>query len=467
MKILYVEDDEDIRELFVMKIESKYELDIIETPSKAEALSILNKDPEIKLILSDYNLLDGDAGDFYLQLRKMKLNIPFILFTGEAIEDLDSFKTFFADNKLNAHVSKPPVGNSLFDSLECAIKAVTPLGIKKTLSQTMEYVKIRTSFFEKINHCPTDVYIKLSETKFVKVFHRDEMCGSEDDRKYIDRGVQHLFINKDEYEHFADFALSSLLSILLTENKLSTTAQTSSVSKLITIHQAVHEKIMNLGFSPELAEATKKAVDITVNMMESNPKLSELLAQMLKGGDYIYEHSMMISYIASAIASNVDWESRDTKIKLAMAAFMHDITLKDHDLAKMVAIDPASVAGMKDEDIEIVRKHPLEAMSLVEKIKELPPDINLIVAQHHESPKGDGFPRGLNHLTIAPLGALFVVAHIFVDYLYRENAFERPNHDPFFAILKKNYLKGNYRKPVEGLFKFFNYTSTGRIGDTN
>ena len=141
--------------------------------------------------------------------------------------------------------------------------------------------------------------------------------------------------------------------------------------------------------------------------MEATPALSELLSNMQKGGDYIYEHSLMVSYIACAIANNMDWESKDTKMKLTMASFMHDITLNDHQLAKISNLRTIDQDDFDDEEIKELKDHPLDAAKIIAKLPDFPPDIDTIVAQHHELPDGSGFPRGLTHSNINPLSCVF------------------------------------------------------------
>ena len=457
MKLLYVEDDEDLRELFVMKIESRYDFEIIESDNPSDAIELLSSDDQIKFILSDYNLLDGTATEIYNSIKKNDSPIPFMLFTSEDPNILPGFESFFIENDSNALIDKPPVENSLFNSIDKIISSFEKLSIPATKETTgdMEYSKIKTTFFQKLNHSPTDVYIKLSEVKFIKIFHKDEMYGSENVEKYIERGITHLYIEKANYENFADYSMNSLLTTLLTESEK---GNHKSVNTLVQIHESVHEKMMNVGISPSITADAKKAIDVSIKILESIPSLSDLLNNLVLNGDYIYEHSLMVSYMACAIAANIDWESKDTKVKLSMAAFMHDITLKDHKLAKIPSLNnKEGLEGLSESEIEIIKKHPLESMNLVDQLKELPPDINLIVLQHHEKPDGKGFPRGMNALNVSPLAAVFITAHIFTDYLYATNSFEKTKHDEFLEGLRSKFLKGNYRKPLEGLYKCFKF----------
>ena len=51
------------------------------------------------------------------------------------------------------------------------------------------------------------------------------------------------------------------------------------------------------------------------------------------------------------------------------------------------------------------------------QFREIPPDVDQIIVEHHERPDGTGFPRGLFHSKVSPLSALFIIAHDILHYL--------------------------------------------------
>ena len=50
-------------------------------------------------------------------------------------------------------------------------------------------------------------------------------------------------------------------------------------------------------------------------------------------------------------------------------------------------------------------------------ILEIPPDVSVIIEQHHERPDGNGFPNGINFKRISVFSSIFIVAHDFVKYV--------------------------------------------------
>ncbi len=47
----------------------------------------------------------------------------------------------------------------------------------------------------------------------------------------------------------------------------------------------------------------------------------------------------------------------------------------------------------------------------------IPPDVDIIVSEHHERPDGTGFPQRKGYAALAPLSSVFIVAHDLVSYI--------------------------------------------------
>ena len=219
------------------------------------------------------------------------------------------------------------------------------------------------------------------------------------------------------------------------------------------------EKILSvskgMGFSPEVQELTKKSVMGTIQMVRTAPGLSDLLRQMTKEKDkYISSHSMLLAYMSCAIASQLEWRSEPTYQKLTLASFLHDSTLENQALARVQTL--AELAAVKEQftpqELKDFRLHPITASQIATKFSEIPPDVDSIIAQHHELPNGEGFPRGLSHSRMGPLAAVFIVAHDLVSRLLKDprnmsdaTATQR-TIEQFAHDTEVKYHVGNFRK---------------------
>lgn len=177
-----------------------------------------------------------------------------------------------------------------------------------------------------------------------------------------------------------------------------------------------------------------------------NPTLADILEKIRTSeGKYISAHFTMTAFIACGIASAIHWNSEGTFYKLNLAAFLHDITLDNQELAAVPNL--RELEKKKDrfspDELRKYKIHTIKAAEIAREFQEVPPDVDTIIVQHHERPDGTGFPRGLRHTHIAPLAALFIIAHDFVQYAYGK---PDANLGEFLKLNENYYVGGNFKK---------------------
>ena len=64
-KILIVDDDENVAAVMSMYIETEFENEIITASSGNEAIEVLKANPDIVLVLSDYNMPNGNGRSIF------------------------------------------------------------------------------------------------------------------------------------------------------------------------------------------------------------------------------------------------------------------------------------------------------------------------------------------------------------------------------------------------------------------
>ncbi len=79
-----------------------------------------------------------------------------------------------------------------------------------------------------------------------------------------------------------------------------------------------------------------------------------------------------------------------------------------HDIGKIFVPSDLlnSPKKLTPEEFEIVKTHVDQGRQHLETVMNLPPEMLAIVAEHHERMDGSGYPKGLKHDQISPLGRL-------------------------------------------------------------
>lgn len=80
-RILLIEDDDILRELYVERLKDEFKVDIIHASGGKEAIQIIQAHHSFDLIVSDINMPEGNGLDVLLHLVKENKAIPLIFFS--------------------------------------------------------------------------------------------------------------------------------------------------------------------------------------------------------------------------------------------------------------------------------------------------------------------------------------------------------------------------------------------------
>ena len=92
--------------------------------------------------------------------------------------------------------------------------------------------------------------------------------------------------------------------------------------------------------------------------------------------------------------------------------------------------------------------------AIARSVEEIPPDVDVIISQHHELPDGTGFPRGLNYQRITPLSTVFIVAHDLVRHLMLvdpQTGFSAKDVEEWFLRSQNKFQLGNFKKVMAAI----------------
>lgn len=117
-KILIVDDEQDIREILSMMIESSSSHDIMEAASGNEAIKVLKENPDISITFCDYRMENGNGGDVYKFIRGEGNATPYVMISTDRPEDHAELVGFREHHPLNDYLSKPFELDHLIEILE-------------------------------------------------------------------------------------------------------------------------------------------------------------------------------------------------------------------------------------------------------------------------------------------------------------------------------------------------------------
>ena len=303
-----------------------------------------------------------------------------------------------------------------------------------------EFVGIGIESLQGLTPLQSDVFSRIRKDHYVCVFKKGSVVEAQDLKKFIDSNRTEFYIKTSEIKE-------SLVQVAKRiEDSSVGGGLTPDVAKkeFEATHSLLQDVVGQLGFTAEAQSVAKSCVSMALKALGSKPKLSVILKDLRsKEGAYIAAHSFMLGNVACALAHRIGWSSSATFFKLSLAAFLHDIPLKVEAHARIRDPELAHLAGLENEEIRLIRLHPVQAADYSRQFAEIPSDVDIILSQHHERPDGKGFPRGMPGKLISPLSALFIMSQDLVHAILEE---PETTFEDYFRLNAAKYEVGQFRK---------------------
>jgi HD-GYP domain-containing protein (c-di-GMP phosphodiesterase class II) len=284
------------------------------------------------------------------------------------------------------------------ETLETQIIPIVKANFKLTNVPVNEsdYVRINTTLLLRVAPLKSDIYVRLSQEKFVKIMRQGDTFDSTDLEKYKNKKkIEHMFLKKSETKEFLNKFSGDLMKLLKSPATELSTAKMKELS--IEVYETTQGMIEQLGPTPEIQEIIKSSVELAIKSAGTQPGVQSLFADLLKDRHkYIASHSHLLGTLACTLATLLKWDSESTFYKLSLAAFLHDIMLKNQKLAEIQSLQElATTTGFSVAEEIAFKTHPIDAAHITKEFQDVPADVDSIVAQHHELPDGSGFPKGI------------------------------------------------------------------------
>ncbi len=433
MQILVLHSTADTLEMVGFSIESQLGLIAHRASNVQAAIDVLLEDNLVSLIVTQQGP-DADKLFKYLLSANSKIPVVIVGASGE-------FEVF-PDIQVVAHLAEADLAERLPEVVKKYFKD------KKPPANADEYCRIATELLVRVVPLRGDIYIRLSDVKYIKMFKSGSTFTREDMEKYLQRKqVKYLYIRTEDSAEFVT-KFKSDMSSMVANAKVGDIEILDTVTEVQALVQGLADRI---GFTADVQDLARQNVQLTVKAIGASPKLTNAFSSsQLKSKNFISSHSVMLANVSCSIASMMVWPSNTTFQKLVLAALFHDFAFNDPMLAKistkqeLESLRNKQPSNLSDEQYAAVKTHPQKASDVVRGLSEVPGDVDFVVLQHHERPDGSGFPKGLRSTQIPPLSAVFIVSHDLLNAMIKEG--ESFNMKSFVQQNENLYKTGSFRK---------------------
>ncbi len=162
---------------------------------------------------------------------------------------------------------------------------------------------------------------------------------------------------------------------------------------------------------------------------------------------YMKHHVHMLCDVMSGLGTRLKWVHEDAIDKLIYVAYLHDVRFsRCPKVAKISSKREFELLqdGLTDAEQKAFLEAPSYAAELAKEDLSAYPDAVKILLQQKELPDGSGYPYGISGTAFTPLTCLFIVSHLFVDYVLRYNDWSVDD----FIRSNRHRLQGEYFNKV-------------------
>lgn len=276
------------------------------------------------------------------------------------------------------------------------------------------YYQVDSSILLTLTQNPCDIYLKLSEEKYIKILTRnDESALQEVITKYQKKSGENFFVLSNDYGGFQ--------KVLFMELFLGQKNDTHNPTTALKISDSVLTLSSSLGISEFVIDSLQENIDSLFEESAKQKGLRELLLLFMNSNEsLIGKHCHLTAIFCQLIAIKVPWANKQMRKNLSLASMLHDLELFDSPNPQIeflypseIAINPASKPG---------DNHTFHTQSLVSKLQKndhVPSDIITIINHHHEGLGEKGLAHHRLASQLSPMCCLFITAHTYAIELAR------------------------------------------------
>ncbi|EQC44985.1 response regulator receiver domain protein [Bacteriovorax sp. BSW11_IV] len=437
-KILFIDDDISILELFGVIIENMYGPNSIDkAQGPKDAINFLEENQNsYSLIICDYDMPpQGTGQEVYEYLMSKKIDIPFVLFTSRTQEDIP-FIQYVKSSKFY-YMNKITRPKDWQKKIQEICHSYNDLENEK--QSQFKAVRFYHFMRHSLSHC--DVHIKLADEKFVKIINANEPYTKSTIEKYHTKGVSHLYIKNEDYDNFLEeLSEISFLAMPHKDDDFITAAKKN--------HEILGSMIKSLGVTNYTLNLASRMSEQVLSEVSKDEALKPLLDKIVRSHDYSYDHTFLATCFTTAICNELNLDSGIIK-KLSLISLLHDIAITDPKICKLHDLYPEELQTLNKDQLNELESHHY----LFEKISlnnDVVSDLANIQKHHHLGQEKYPFPPAIGLERANILLSIFCVAHTFVVEIYKSD-FNNEDIPKILAKIKAIYHTSNFEKATWAL----------------
>jgi putative nucleotidyltransferase with HDIG domain len=313
-----------------------------------------------------------------------------------------------------------------------------------------EYCALNLEDFVSGSDIKYDIYVRLSAAKYVCIAHCGQDISVDRIKSYKAKGIRSLYMTKSDFRSYVKFNVALAGKV----------ADAKSIDRVKKLNFLKHtSELIATSVFGDLPDAdsvsdAKSLVETSMQLLADDDDAISVLGLLESNSDFVYAHSVAVSFYSVMIARKLQWKSTATYTKLSIGALFHDIGKKE--IPRDTLAKPRK--NLTVDEILMLESHAARGSEILRQIPNLSNDAVQIALEHHENCVGLGYPRRWKANKIHPLARVVAVANAFCELSLKSPSNPDPI-TPLEAINKMIQLNPEYYDPqvVVALMELFKF----------
>lgn len=262
------------------------------------------------------------------------------------------------------------------------------------VAKNVSYISIPVDSLIHFKILPFDLYVKISDEKYIKRIPAYEEIDETTFAKFISKGISELHFEKRFNRDFSQLLINNMINKVEQDYSNLNEKLVARNDVFVTTQQIVTK----LGFKPRVIEVCESVMhQISTDVSAGKDNFSKYLDQLRSQEDLSFHYRLMelTSFVATQLIDVMGEDGRREKIrKIVFASMFCDYTLTTPGQMHIRAQEQLQKLPLNEQ--KQINEHALKASELINQYQNAPYEASLIIKQHHGSISGVGMPDDIS-----------------------------------------------------------------------
>lgn len=270
----------------------------------------------------------------------------------------------------------------------------------------MSYIP-KELFFEGMM-LPVNIYFRVHKENYLTIGRKGEKANFSSFQNFKSANFV-IYVKNTDHHQLINYITD--LTTKVVQSPVPASVKAKFISGLVTDSVREIEKVGIL-----TTNQAQKVSKIIVEFQKTAPAFNDVLALVAELPPGESKHAMIVCMLSLQIANEMQTTHQAALEKLSLGALLHDIGMKF--VPAEILAKPRHTWTM--EELAVYEQHPIKAVTMLRDMKDISNDVLQIIAEHHETSQGTGFPKKLREVKLSPLGKIVALADYFSELVFAD-----------------------------------------------